>query len=466
VTSELYDLSAAELSGAFRDRTLSPVDVTRAVLDRIETWEPSINAMYVIDADGALEQAAASEVRWGDGESLSPLDGVPITIKENIATTGVPVPLGTAATALSPATDDAPPAARVREAGCVVIGKTTMPDFGMLASGVSSFHGTTRNPWNTQRNPFGSSSGAAAGLAAGYGPLALGTDIGGSVRLPAAACGVFALKPSLGRVPIHPPYLGRVCGPMTRTVTDAALLMNVITRPDARDYMALPYDEHPWDTNVDGDVSGKRFGLVLNIGMGRDPTPDVRTAVEAAAERFASAGAIVEAVEPFLSADILTGVDRFFAARLLAEYVGPMSVGPQAAILPFITSWCRRAEDWSATDALLALGAVMEMRERAHNAVQPFDFLLSPTAPMTAYAADEATPGDDPDDAFPHIGFTSPFNFSEQPAASVYTGLDADGLPIGLQIAGHRFDDLGVLQMARAYELLRPSDVVWPEPPN
>ena len=202
--------------------------------------------MYIIDAEGALVQAAASETRWRESRPLSQLDGVPITIKDLLATRGDPVPVGTAAADFTPAAVDQPPAARVREAGCVILGKTTMPDFGMLASGVSSLHGITRNPWNTDRNTSGSSSGAGAAIAAGYGPLALGTDIGGSVRLPAAYNGIFALKPSLGRVPIYPPYLGRVTGPMTRTVTDTALLMNVLTRPDPRDYMALPYDARDW----------------------------------------------------------------------------------------------------------------------------------------------------------------------------------------------------------------------------
>ena len=236
----LYDLTADELSSAYRTRQVSPVEVTRAVLDRIEAWEPKLHAMFVIDAVGALAQATSSERRWRAGEPLSPLDGVPITIKDNIATKGVPTPLGTGAGDMTPAAVDAPPSARVREAGCVLLGKTTMPDYGMLASGVSSLHGVTRNPWNLARNTAGSSSGAGAGIAAGYGPLALGTDIGGSVRLPAAYNGVFALKPSLGRVPIYPPYLGRVTGPMTRTVRDAALLLRELAKPDPRDYMALP----------------------------------------------------------------------------------------------------------------------------------------------------------------------------------------------------------------------------------
>jgi Asp-tRNA(Asn)/Glu-tRNA(Gln) amidotransferase A subunit family amidase len=182
MTTVLHDLTARHLSDAYRTKEISPVEVTRAVLARIDTWDRKLNAMYVIDAEGALVQAVASETRWREGRPLSPLDGVPITIKDNIATKGVPVPVGTAAADFTTATVDQPPAARVREAGCVILGKTTMPDFGMLVSGVSSLHGVTRNPWNLDRNTAGSSSGAGAAIAAGCGPLALGTDIGGSVR--------------------------------------------------------------------------------------------------------------------------------------------------------------------------------------------------------------------------------------------------------------------------------------------
>jgi aspartyl-tRNA(Asn)/glutamyl-tRNA(Gln) amidotransferase subunit A len=178
---------------------------------------------------------------------------------------------------MTPAASDAPPSARVREAGCVLLGKTTMPDFGMLASGISSLHGITRNPWDLARNPGGSSSGAGAGLVAGYAPLALGTDIGGSVRLPAAYTGVFALKSSFGRVPIYPPYFGRVVGPMTRSVEDAALLMATLTKPDARDFMALPYQAIDWSSVLVGDVQrdlkDRKIGLLLDVGAGLKPQP-------------------------------------------------------------------------------------------------------------------------------------------------------------------------------------------------
>jgi aspartyl-tRNA(Asn)/glutamyl-tRNA(Gln) amidotransferase subunit A len=463
MTSALHHLTAQELSAAYRAGRLSPVEVTRAVLDRIAAWDGRLNAMYITDADGALAQAAASEQRWRQGAPLSPIDGVPITIKDNIATKGTPTPLGAASADLTPATIDAPPAARVKEAGCVVLGKTTMPDFGMLSSGLSSFHGVTRNPWNTKRNSAGSSSGAGAGIAAGYGPLALGTDIGGSVRLPAAANGIFALKPSLGRIPIYPPYMGRVTGPMTRTVTDSALLMNVLTTPDPRDFTSLPYEAHDWPASLDHDVRGKRLGLVLDIGCGMQPQPAVRQAIEAAAQIFAHAGAIVEPVAPIFTQGMVDGFERFFATRMLAE-VDLLPAERQAKILPFILAWCRRAAGWSAVDAVRGFAEIMVMREKAVAAIQPYDFLISPTSPITAYAAEDAAPGNDPHRAFPHIGFTVAFNMSEQPAASICTGYDGDGLPIGLQIVGHRFDDIGVLRMARAYETMRPALRAWPEP--
>jgi Asp-tRNA(Asn)/Glu-tRNA(Gln) amidotransferase A subunit family amidase len=460
--TSLHDVSAYELSRAYRTRRLSPVEATRAALARMDMWESKINAMYVIEADGALAQAAASEARWRDGAPLSALDGVPVTIKDNIAVKGIPTPVGTAAGDMTPSATDAPPSARLREAGCVLLGKTTMPDYGMLVSGVSSLHGITRNPWNITRNTGGSSSGAGAAIVAGYGPLALGTDIAGSVRLPAAYNGIFALKPSLGRVPIYPPYLGRIVGPITRTVTDAALAMTALTRPDPRDYMALPYQDVDWPGLLAADVKGRKLGLLLDIGVGIRPQPAVHQAVAAAAKAFEQAGAIVEPVSPFVTRDMLDGLDCFFKSRLLAEYQ-LLPPDRQAKVLPFIAAWCRSAEGLSAVDALRAVGQIMTIREQTVAAIQGYDFLISPTSPITAYAADEPAPGNDPQKPFEHICFTAPFNFSEQPAASICAGYDSEGLPIGLQIVGHRFDDLGVLRMARAYEDLRPPLRPWPQ---
>ncbi len=263
--TELHALSAHELLDAYRRRALSPVQVADAVLTHIERCEPQLHASYLLRPELALQQARASEQRWLRNAPCGPLDGVPVTIKENIATAGDPVPLGTAATRLVPATVDAPPAERLREAGAVMVCKTTMPDYGMLSSGLSSFHPLARNPWAPTKTPGGSSAGAGAAAAAGYGPLHLGTDIGGSIRLPAGWCGVFGLKPSLGRVPIDPPYTGRAAGPMTRSVAYAALMMQALSQPDARDSMSLPFQDIAWSQFEDGPerLRGLRIGLQI-----------------------------------------------------------------------------------------------------------------------------------------------------------------------------------------------------------
>ncbi|HEY0855929.1 MAG TPA: amidase [Albitalea sp.] len=460
---ELHHLSAAALHAAFRAKVLSPVEVTQAVLRRIAAWEPHLHATYALDAEAALQQARASELRWKEGAALGPLDGVPAMIKENIATRGVPTPLGTAASLLAPAEDDAPPAARLREAGAVILGKTTMPDYGMLSSGLSSFHPLARNPWDLRKGPGGSSAGAGAGVAAGYGPLHVGTDIGGSLRLPAGWCGIFTLKPSLGRIPIHPPYAGRVAGPMTRTVEDAALMMGVLSLPDTRDTMSLPYQSVGWG-DLDREPRGVRIGLHLDAGWGLPVEPAVRDAVEAAAKRFEAAGAIVEPVRPFMTRAMADGMDHFWRMRFWLE-ISSLPAERRAKVLPFILEWAQGGASLSGEQVFRGYSQMGAMREAAVAACSPFDVVLSPTSPIAAFAAELASPTDDPQRPFEHIAFTLPYNMSEQPAASINCGVTADGLPIGLQIAGRRFDDLGVLQMARAWERLRGQQRPWPEPP-
>src|ERR1700742_3843923 len=261
VTS-LHDLSAVDLIAGYKARQFSPSEVLEDLITHVETWEPHLKALYLYDPDGARAAAKASTERWQKDEP-TPLDGVPVTIKDNVATKGQPGPPGAASVPLTPSPVDAPPAARLREAGAVIFSKTTMPDYGMLSSGLSSFHPLTRNPWDLGKNPGGSSAGAGAAAAAGYGPLHLGTDIGGSVRLPACWCGLVALKPRLGRIPIDPPYVGRVAGPMTRTVDDAALMMSVLSRPDRRDGMSLPPDSINWKA-LDKPLRKQRIGLMLD----------------------------------------------------------------------------------------------------------------------------------------------------------------------------------------------------------
>lgn len=461
--TRLHDLSAVELLAAYRSRQLSPVEVTREVIAHIGQWEPHLHATYAFDAEAALAQAEASQARWLKAAPIGPLDGVPATIKENITTQGVPVPLGTAATVLTPAERDAPPAARLREAGAVILGKTTMPDYGMLSSGLSSFHPLTRNPWDLRKNPGGSSAGAAAAAAAGYGPLHIGTDIGGSVRLPAGWCGIVGLKPSLGRIPIFPPYAGRVAGPMTRSVADAALMMATLSLPDARDTMSLPYQAIAWD-RLDRDVSGLRIGLMMDAGWGIAAEPEVRAAVERAAHAFEAAGASITPIKPFMTRAMIDGMDDFWRIRSWLD-MSALPAKRRAKVLPYITAWARGGEGLSGERVFRGYSQMGAMREAAVGACAPYDFVLSPTAPMPAYAAELAGPTDDPAAPFEHIAFTLAFNMSEQPAATINCGTTATGLPIGLQIVGHRFDDLGVLQLARAWEQMRPVQRPWPSPP-
>jgi aspartyl-tRNA(Asn)/glutamyl-tRNA(Gln) amidotransferase subunit A len=460
MTMDLHDLSAIALLDLYHRKAASPVEVTRAVLRHIGRWEPHLHATYALDPEAALVQAEASQARWLRGEPMGALDGVPTMIKENIATKGVPMPLGTAATELVPALQDAPPAARLREAGALILGKTTMPDYGMLSSGLSSFHALTRNPWDLTKNPGGSSAGAAAAAAGGYGPLHLGTDIGGSVRLPAAWCGIFTLKPSLGRIPIHPPYYGRVAGPMTRSVQDAALMMRVLSLPDARDTMSLPYQPISW-TELARPIKGLRIGLMLDAGWGLPVEPEVRSAVEAAASAFAAAGARVEPLAPFMTRAMIDGMDRFWRCRSWMD-ISALPPERQAKVLPFIREWARGGEGLTGEQVFTGFSQMGVMREAAVAACQPFDFVLTPTAPIAAFAAELPCPTNDPTLPFEHIAFTLPYNMSEQPAASINCGYTSGGLPIGLQIVGHRHDDLGVLQLARAWEQLRPAQQPWP----
>jgi Asp-tRNA(Asn)/Glu-tRNA(Gln) amidotransferase A subunit family amidase len=458
--TDLADFSASDLLASYRRRELSPVEVTQAVLGRIAAWDGTLGAMFAVHEGKALAAAAASEKRWAKGEARA-LDGVPVTVKDNIATEGTPVPLGTAASLLVPATEDAPPAARANAAGAILVGKTTMPDYGMLSSGLSSYHRLARNPWDVSKNPGGSSAGAAVAASAGYGPLHIGTDIGGSVRLPAGWCGIFALKPSLGRIPIDPPYIGRVAGPMTRDVADSALLMSVLSAPDARDYMSLPPADIAWTELDHFTLKGLRIGLMMQAGTGLAVDSETMAAVHRAALLFEGQGAIVEPLDPFLTRDMMDGLDLFWRTRLWSEFVA-MPADRVELVLPFIRAWAEGAVGADGLAVFAGFSRIMEIRAAGNRAMQGVDFILSPTAPIAAFAAELPCPTGDPATPFEHIAFTVPFNMTEQPACSVNCGFTQAGLPIGLQIVGRRFDDLGVLRLARAFEALREPMRAWP----
>ncbi len=457
--TQLADLTAAELLEGYARRTFSPLEATRAVIQRAQSAEPQLQALYAFDQELALAAARQSEQRWLNGTQRA-LEGVPVTIKENIRSKGVAMPLGTAASVLTPAIDDAPPTARLREAGAVLIAKTTMPDYGMTSSGLSSFHPLTRNPWDLTKNPGGSSAGAGAAAAAGYGPLHIGTDIGGSIRLPASWCGVFGLKPSFGRVPIDPSYFGRVAGPLTRTVRDAALAMRELTKPDVRDGMCLPPEQIDW-LDLERDVKGLRLGFHLDAGTGLPVDADVKTVIQQALKRFADVGAIVEPMQPFFTREMLDGMDRFFRQRAWLD-LAALPTERRQRVLPYIRDWAASAEHFTGAQVFDGVSQMLAMRSAAIAASVPYDFVLSPVAPVAAFAAEWASPINDPERPFEHIAFTLPYNMSEQPSASINAGYMPGGLPVGLQITGRRFDDLGVLQLAHAFELMRGAQKPWP----
>lgn len=458
--TDILDLSARQMIAAFRSRDLSPVEYMQALIRRVEASEPFVGALWLFRPDQALDGARLAEARHLRGEALGLLDGVPVTLKELIATQGDHLPMGTAAMPHSPAVADAPAAARLREDGAILFAKTTCPDFGMLSSGLSSFHQLSRNPWNTGLNPGGSSSGAAAAGAAGYGPLHLGTDIGGSVRLPAAWSGLFGLKPSAGRVPIDPYYTGRVAGPMTPTVDDAALMMQVITRPDWRDATALPPAAIDWEA-APLDPRGLRIGLMQDAGCGLPVHPEVRAAIDAAASRFEAAGASIIPVQPVLTREMLDGLDIAWRARFCAQ-IRRLPAQSHDLILPYIRQWAEAGAGASALAVAEGFDQVFAMRRAANTAMHGLDFLLSAVNPQPGYPAEWASPTNDPARPFEHIAFTVPWNMGEQPAASIHCAIGSDGIPIGLQIVGHRFDDQGVMRLARWFEEARGPVTGWP----
>ena len=461
--TELHDLSALDLLKGYRAKTFSPSEVFAAVEKHVARWEPHLKALYAYDPEGARKEAAASTERWANGAPMGPLDGVPVTVKENIASKGVPVPLGTAAMPLTPSPHDAPPSARLREAGAIIFSKTTMPDYGMTSSGVSSFHPLTRNAWDLTKNPGGSSSGAGAAGAAGYGPLHVGTDIGGSVRLPAGWCGLVGLKPSLGRIPIDPPYVARCAGPMTRTVDDTALMMTVLSKPDHRDGMSLPAHSIDW-MNLSGDVRGKRIGLLLDAKVGMATEPEVQATVEAVAKWFADQGATVTPAVPIVSRPILEGINDFFRVRSWSD-IAPLAEDTRNKIHPYTRKWAEGGANVSGVDTMRGFNQTFELRRLAALQFGEIDYLISPTAPIPAFAAERCSPGDDPEKPFEHIIYTVPWNFTEQPAVSINAGFTKTGLPIGVQIIGRRHDDHGVLKLAKMWETAR-GPMNWPKPPN
>jgi aspartyl-tRNA(Asn)/glutamyl-tRNA(Gln) amidotransferase subunit A len=459
--------SAGELIAAYRERRLSPVEVVDAALERIARDDPVLDAFCLVDGEGARAEARRSEARWGRGTSAGTLDGVPVGVKDVFPTRGWPTLRGSRAIDPGgPWEDDAPAVAALRRHGAVLVGKTTTPEFGWKGVTDSPLEGVTRNPWDPGRTAGGSSGGSSAALAAGMVPLALGTDGGGSIRIPASFCGLPGIKPTYGRVPAWPasPF-GTVAhsGPMARTVSDLALMLDVLAEPDPRDWTALPPPARSFLDGLEDGVRGLRVAFSPDLGH-VTVDPEVAGAVARAAEALAALGAEVEQADPGFSdpRDIFETLWSAGAGKLVADLGDP----PADVFDPGFADLAARGRSHSLADYLAAVSRRDELGIGMSRFHCDWDLLVTPTLPIPAFAAGREVPEGWPRPGWPSwTPFTYPFNLTQQPAASVPCGFTADGLPVGLQIVGPRYGDALVLRAARAYEAAHPQPTLAPSPP-
>jgi len=449
--------SALGLAELYRCKALSPVEAATALFARLDALQPQLNAFCLVDRDGALAAARASEARWRAGTPLGPLDGVPATIKDLVMMRGFPTRRGSRMIDPVPDSEDGPAVARLREAGAIILGKTTTPEFGWKAIGDSPLTGITRNPWNRERTTGGSSAGAAAACAAGIAPLHVGSDGAGSIRIPSAFTGIFGIKATFGRVPAYPPspmgLLSNV-GPMTREVKDAAAMLNVLARPDPRDPYTLPPEGRDWLAGIDEGVRGWRIAWSPDLGYAR-VDPEIASACAAAARQFEGLGAHVEEVGAIFASprEALLTLWRAGTARLLASFPAEKHALCDPGLVASAAAGARiSGADYVGADmARTALGTTMAQFH------QRYDLLLTPMMPVPALLVgqdlnDPATEGDWTD----WSPFSYPFNMTRQPACSIPCGLTAAGLPIGLQIVGPLYAEDRMLRAARAFEQTQP----------
>ena len=465
--SDLTQCTVEQLLTLFRGGAVSPVQVTQEVLQRIQRINPLINAFCLVDEEAALASARISEKRWlahrRNAAPVGALEGIPVSIKDLILTKGWPTLRGSRTVNPQQNWDvDAPVTARLREAGAVLLGKTTTPEFGCKGETNSLLTGISRNPWNLAHTPGGSSGGASAAVTAGLGPLAIGTDGAGSVRIPAAFCGNVGFKPSFGRVPAFPlsPF-GSVAhlGPHAMTVTGVAQMMNVITQADARDWTSLPYEATDYTDLLNSGIKGLRVAYSPTLGYAKNIHPEIAAATAQAAQHLQDLGAVVEQVDPGIEdpLDITTGL--WFAGA----YQGwrTLSKEQQALTDPDFAAQAAIGETLDAN----ALHQLNQRRgllgSHLRQFMQRFDLILTPSTAVPAFKALPAGHSAMSSEAM--LGWTPfsyPFNLSQQPAISLPCGLTADGLPMGVQLVGPMFGDALVLRAAKAledcYPLLRP----------
>lgn len=448
--SEPADWTATELVAAYRRHELSPVDATRSVYARIDAADGPINAFCLTDPEAAVADAKASEARWREGAPLSVLDGVPTSIKNLLLTRGWSNVRGSKS--VDPDQDwsvDSPVVARLREGGAVLVGKTTTPEIGWKGVTDSPVTGITRNPWDTTKHAGGSSGGASAAVAAGMGPIGIGTDGGGSVRIPGSFCGVVGYKPTYGTIPNYPPSpfgtLAHV-GPQTRTVEDTALLLDVATGPDSRDWSALPTPEIRFTDSIDSSIAGLRVAYSPDLGFVQ-VDPEVAALVKNAVDVLASLGAQVEQVDPGFDDPLWAFEVLWFsgAAKATESFTAEMDPG--------LVKATERGRTYSAQDYLEATARRMSLGVQMGAFHETYDLLVTPTMPIAAFDATVQVPADRDGEFWTNwTPFTYPFNLTQQPAITVPCGFTSAGLPVGLQIVGPRHADVRVLNAAKRYQ--------------
>lgn len=446
-------LSAEALLQGYARQSLSPVEALQAITERIARHNPAINAFAVLNPH-ALREAGESEQRWRAGRPRGLLDGVPCTVKDLIDVAGFPTRRGSRTTSPEPVAADAPSVLGLRAAGAIILGKTTTTEFGWKSPGDCPLHGITRNPWNLALTPGGSSSGAGAAGAAGFGPLHLGTDAGGSVRIPAAWCGLVGLKPSFGRVPQWP--LGAfapvaVAGPIARTVRDTALMLQALARHDLRDPFCLPDDGRRWLDGIEDGVAGLRVAVLRRPGFDAPADSEGVAAVEMAALRLAEAGAAVEEADPGLP-DVREIFGRVWGVAL-ARLVAGTAEERRHLLDHGLLEVAAHAGGFSAIEAMDAEAMRLQAAHAMARFHQRYDLVLSPCVPNPPPLAD--APTESPVTALwtNWAPWTFAWNLTRQPAITIPMGLGAHNLPRSVQIAAALYNDHLVLRAARAIEL-------------
>jgi aspartyl-tRNA(Asn)/glutamyl-tRNA(Gln) amidotransferase subunit A len=455
---ELPWLSAVELAAAIRTRKISPIEVTESILARIERCNPAINALVTVATGAALCAARKAEEALMRGEDVGALHGVPLHVKDNLYVADSRTTFGSKLFETNVTSDDCPAVSRLRAAGAILIGRTNTPEFGWKGVTDNRLFGPTRNPWNTALTPGGSSGGAAAAVAAGMGPIGIGTDGGGSLRIPASFCGVVGFKASFGRVPNWPGSAGallRHIGPITRTIADQALALDLLAGPDSRNLLSLPPAARGFAASLDDGIRDKRIGYTPDFGYA-EVEPETASICRRAAERFAESGAHVEEVS-------LDWRDPYEEWRIL--FYGTVAsmieskLPTHAELLdPGLKRVVEQGLELRGVDVARALAARHEFWERVRRFYERFDLLISPTLSVAPFAVgqNDAAIDDLPPVPLRWTRFTYPFNMTGQPAISVPAGWTESGLPVGLQIVGDRFGDLLVLQASRAWEQIQP----------